>query len=141
VVPAETIPQGVAALLAFDYEADLETNAQNMDQATGTVKSIEVTRAIRSTRLGGFDIRKKQAIGFMDGDLVAVSDKPEDALGEVLARVNLNEAEVITIYYGSDTVPTDAERVGAAIHGKYPKLQVEVIQGGQLHYNYIVSVE
>lgn len=141
VVPAKTIPQGVAALLAFDYEADLETNVQNMEQATGAVKSIEVTRAVRSTRLGGFDIKKKQAIGFLDGSLVAVSDKPEDVLGEVLARVNLDEAEVITIYYGADTVPADAERAGALIHEKYPKLQVEVIQGGQLHYNYIVSVE
>jgi hypothetical protein len=141
VVPAKTIPQGVAALLAFDYEADLETNVQNMDRAASVVKSIEVTRAIRSARLDGFDIKRKQAIGFLDGDLVAVSDKPEDVLSEVLARVNLDEAEVITIYYGADTTPTDAEQVGAAIREKYPQLQVEVIQGGQLHYNYIVSLE
>jgi len=141
VVPAKTIPQGVAALLAFDYEADLETNVQNMDEAISVVKSIEVTRAIRSTRLGGFDIKKKQAIGFLDGDLVAVSDKPEDVLGEVLARVNLGKAEVITIYYGADTTPADTEQVVASIREKYPKLQVEVIKGGQPHYNYMVSVE
>jgi hypothetical protein len=141
VVPAKTIPQGVAALLAFDYEADLETNVQNMEGATGVVKSIEVTRAIRSTRLGGFDIKKRQAIGFLDGDLVAVSDKPEDALSEVLARVNLGKAEVITIYYGADTTPAEAEQLEAAAREKYPELQVEVIQGGQPHYNYIVSVE
>jgi len=141
VVPAKTIPQGVAALLAFDYEADLETNVQNMDGATSAVKSIEITRAIRSTRLGGFDIKKKQAIGFLDGDLVAVSDKSEDVLNQVLARVNLDEAEVITVYYGADTTPTDAEQVDTLVREKYPKLQVEVIQGGQPHYNYIVSVE
>ncbi len=141
VVPAKTIPQGVAALLAFDYEADLETNVQNMEGALSGVKSIEVTRAIRSTRLGGFDIKKRQAIGFLDGDLVAVSDKPEDALSEVLARVNLGKAEVITIYYGADTTPAEAEQLEAAVRGKYPALQVEVIQGGQPHYNYIVSVE
>jgi DAK2 domain fusion protein YloV len=141
VVPTKTIPQGVAALLAFDYEADLETNTQNMDEAIRAVKSIEVTRAIRSTRLGGFDIKKNQAIGFLDGDLVAVSNKPEDVLGEVLARVNLSKAEVITIYYGSDTTPADTEQVVAGIREKYPKLQVEVIKGGQPHYNYMVSVE
>lgn len=141
VVPAKTIPQGVAALLAFDYEADLETNVQNMEEAISAVRSIEVTRAIRSTRLGGFDIRKKQAIGFLDGDLVAVSDKPEDVLSEVLARMNPDGAEVITIYYGADTTSADAEQAGAAIHEKYPQLQVEVIQGGQPHYNYIVSIE
>jgi DAK2 domain fusion protein YloV len=141
VVPAKTIPQGVAALLAFDYEADLETNVQNMEGALSAVKSIEVTRAIRPTRLGGFDIKEGQAIGFLDGDLVAVSDKPEDALSEVLARVNLGKAEVITIYYGADTTPAEAEQLEAAVREKYPALQVEVIQGGQPHYNYIVSVE
>jgi len=141
VVPAKTIPQGVAALLAFDYEADLETNVQNMDGATSAVKSIEVTRAIRSTRLGGFDIKKKQAIGFLDGALVAVGDNTDDVLNQVLAKVNLDEVEVITIYYGADTTPTEAEQVSAAIRQEHPQLQVEVIQGGQPHYNYIVSVE
>ena len=141
VVPTKTIPQGVAALLAFDYEADLEANVKNMSGATSAVRSIEVTQAIRSARLNGFDIKKKQAIGFLDGALVAVGDKAEDVLNEELARVNLDETEVVTIYYGADTTTAEAEQVGAAIHEKYPQLQVEVIQGGQPHYNYIVSVE
>jgi DAK2 domain fusion protein YloV len=141
VVPTKTIPQGVAALLAFDYEADMETNVQNMNRARSAVKSIEVTRAVRSTRLGGLDIKKRQAIGFLDGDLVAVSDKTDAVLNEVLNRVNLDEAEVLTIYYGADTTSTEAEQVGATIREQYPQLQVEVVQGGQPHYNYIASVE
>jgi hypothetical protein len=141
VVPTRTIPQGVAALLAFDYEADLETNAQNMDKAKSAVKSIEVTRAVRSTRLGGLDIKKKQAIGFLDGDLVTVADNTDEVLTKVLARVNLDETEVITIYYGADTMPAEADQVAAAIREQHPQLQVEVVQGGQPHYNYIASVE
>jgi len=141
VVPTKTIPEGVAALLAFDYEADLEANVQNMEKAQAAVKSIEVTRAVRATRLGGLDIKKKQAIGFLDGDLVAVSDKAEDALTEVLDKVNLDAAEVVTIYHGADTNSTEAEKVGTAVREKYPQLQVEVVQGGQPHYNYIASVE
>ena len=141
VVPTKTIPQGVAALLAFDYEADLETNAQNMKRVKSEVKSIEITRAIRSTRLGGLDIKKRQAIGFLDGDLVAVGDKTDAVLNEVLARINLDKAEVITIYPGADTKPAEAEQVGATIREEHPQLQVEVVQGGQPHYNYIVSVE
>jgi dihydroxyacetone kinase-like predicted kinase len=74
VVPAETIPQGVAAILAFDYEANLKTNAQLMKKAVSTVKSIEITRATRSTKLGDLKIKKKQPIGLLDGDLVAVGD-------------------------------------------------------------------
>jgi len=141
VVPTTTIPQGVAALLAFDYEADMETNAQNMNKAKAAVKSVEVTRAVRSTRLGGLDIKKKQAIGFLDGDLVAVGDKPDAVFQDVLTRVNLDESEVITIYYGADSTSAEAEQVAAAINEQHSQLQVEVVQGGQPHYNYIVSVE
>jgi len=141
VVPTRTIPQGVAALLAFDYEADLETNTVSMYQAQAEVKSIEVTRAVRATRLGRLDIKKNQAIGFLDGDLVAVGDKTDAVLSEVLERVEPDKAEVVTIYYGSDTKSAEAEQVAAAIREGYPQLQVEVVQGGQPHYNYIASVE
>jgi len=141
VVPTRTVPQGVAALLAFDYEADLETNAQNMKQAQSVVRSVEVTQAVRDTKLGRLDIKKNQAIGFLDGDLVAVADKAEDALAEALERVEPDKAEVITIYYGADTKLTEAEKAAAAVRERYPQLQVEVVQGGQPHYNYIASVE
>ena len=141
VVPTETIPQGVAALLAFDYEADLETNTQIMNEAKSTVKTIEITRSVRSTQLGGLKIKKKQAIGFLDGALVAVGDSATDVLNEVFARLDLAQAGVITIYFGADTEPAEAEGVGGSIRERYPQLQVEVVRGGQLHYNYIVSVE
>jgi DAK2 domain fusion protein YloV len=141
VVPTTTIPQGVAALLAFDYEADMETNAQNMEKARTVVKSVEVTRAVRSTKLGGFDIKKHQAIGFLNGDLVAVGDAPDAVVQDVLKRVNLDEVEVITIYYGDDTTAEEAEAVGDSLDKQHPQLQVEVVQGGQPYYNYIVSVE
>jgi len=141
VVPTTTIPQGVAALLAFDYEADMETNVQNMNKAKAVVKSIEVTRAVRSTRLGGLDIKKRQAIGFLDGDLVAVGDKPDAVVQDVLGRVKLDEVEVVTIYYGDDTTSEEAEAVGDTLDKQHPQLQVEVVQGGQPYYNYIVSVE
>lgn len=141
VVPTTTIPQGVAALLAFDYEADMETNAQNMNKARAAVKSIEVTRAVRSTRLGGLDIKKHQAIGFLNGDLVAVGDSPAAVVQDVLGRVKLDTAEVITIYYGDDTTSAEAEEVGGTLDKQHPQIQVEVVQGGQPYYNYIVSVE
>ena len=141
VVPTVTIPQGVAALLAFDYEANFEANAETMKQAKSTVKSIEITRAVRSTQLGELKIKKKQAIGFLDGDLVAVGDNTTNVLNEVLARLDLDQAEVITIYYGADTETAEAEQVSADIRQQYPQLQIELVRGGQPHYNYIVSVE
>jgi len=141
VVPTETIPQGIAALLAFDYEADLETNAQLMNKARSAVKSIEITRAVRSTQLGGLKIKKKQAIGFLDGELVAVGDNTTDVLIEALARLDLGEAEVITIYYGADTELAEVEQVSFSLREQHSQLQVEVVRGGQPHYNYIVSIE
>ena len=141
VVPTETIPQGVEALLAFDYEADFETNTENMNKARSAVVTVEVTRAVRSTQLGGLSIKKKQAIGFLDGDLVAVSDDTTETLNKVLARLALDDAEIITIYYGADTTATEAEKVSSGIREQYPQLQIEVVQGGQPYYNYIVSVE
>jgi len=141
VVPTKSIPQGVAALLAFDYEADFETSVKLMEKAKATIKTIEISRAIRSTRLGGLSIKKRQAIGFLNGDLVAVGDMLSDVLNEVLARLDLDKAEIITIYYGADTESEEAEQVAEGIREQHPQLQVEVVRGGQPHYNYIVSVE
>jgi len=141
VVATETIPEGVAALLAFDYEADLSTNAQIMRQVKSVVKSIEITRAVRSAQLNGLKIKKKQAIGFLDRALVAVGDNPANVLNDTLAKLDLDKTEIITIYYGADTELTEAEQVSASIREQHPRLQVEVVRGGQPHYNYIVSIE
>jgi dihydroxyacetone kinase-like predicted kinase len=141
VVPTETIPQGVAALLAFDYEADFETNAQIMSKTKSAAKTIEITRAVRSTQIAGLNIKKKQAIGLLDGDLLAVGSDTIEVLTKMLAKLDLNKAEVITIYYGTDTKPTEAEQVSITIREQHPQLQVEVIRGGQPHYNYIISIE
>jgi len=141
VVPTKTIPQGVTALLAFDYDADFDTNVQIMGEAKSAVKSIEITRAVRSTRLGELVIKKRQAIGLLDGDLVAVGNNAFDVLNQVLAKVDLDQAEIITIYYGVDTEPAEAEQVSVSIREQHPQLQIDVVQGGQPHYNYIISIE
>ena len=141
VVPTETIPQGVAALLAFDYEADFDTNVQLMRETKSAVRTVEITRAVRSTQLGGLKINKKQAIGFLDGDLVAVGDNINDVLNQVLTRLDLDNAEIVTVYYGADTEAAEAEQVSASIHEQHPQLQIDIVPGGQPHYNYIVSME
>ena len=141
IVPTRSIPQGVAALLTFDYEADFETNAQIMREALSTVKTIEITRATRSAQLDGLKITKKQAIGLLDGELLAAGANTIDVLNKMLAKLDLKKSEIITIYYGADTELTEAEQVSASIREHYSQLQVEVVQGGQPHYNYIVSIE
>ncbi len=141
VVPTKTIPQGVAALLSFDYEADFETNAQLMREAQSTVRTIEITHAVRSAQLNGLKIKKKQVIGLLDGDLLAAGENTIDVLNKMLAKIDLNKAEIITVYYGSDSNLTEAEYVSENIREKYPQLQVEIVKGGQPYYNFIVSIE
>jgi DAK2 domain fusion protein YloV len=141
IVATETIPQGVSALLSFDYEADLETNAQIMGQTISAVRSIEITRAVRSTKLKGLKIKRKQAIGLLDGDLVVAGDNTTDVLYETLSKLDLDDKEIVTVYYGADTDRDEAEQVSSTIRQQYPQLQVEVVRGNQPHYEYIVSVE
>jgi len=141
VVPTETIPQGVAALLSFDYEADLAMNAKIMKDAISEVRSVEITRATRSAQMGDLKIRKKQPIGLLDGELTVAGDSDVEVTERVLAGLDLGSAEVVTIYYGDDAELVEAEQVGASIKERYPQLQIEVIRGGQPHYNYIISIE
>lgn len=141
VVPTETIPQGVSALLSFNYDADLETNASMMREASSTVKTVEVTRAVRSTKIGDLKIKRKQAIGFVDGELTSVGDNPEEVLWDVLLGLDTEGSEVITIYYGKNTKRSKAEEIVDRVRQQYPLLEVELISGGQPHYHYIASVE
>ncbi len=141
VVPTKTIPQGVVALLAFDYEADFETNTQIMEKALTSVRSIEITRAVRSTKVNDLKIKRKQPIGLLDGELVAVGDINLDVVNRIMVKLDLGKAEVVTIYYGEDIEAAEAEQIGTSIGEQHPQLQVEVIRGGQPHYSYIISVE
>jgi DAK2 domain fusion protein YloV len=141
VVPTQTVPQGVAALLAFNYDADLKTNAAMMENALPAVKTIEVTRAVRPARIGDVKILNRQAIGFVDGELMAVGGKPAEVLLEVLQKMDTEKSEIVTVYYGKTTRRSEAEGAAEGIREKLPNLEVELVYGGQPHYNYIASVE
>jgi DAK2 domain fusion protein YloV len=141
VVPAKSVPQGVVALLAFDYEADFKTNAHIMEKALSSVKTIEVTRSVRATKINNLKLKRKQPIAILDGELVAAGDTDIDVINKVLSELDLADAEVITVYYGADTIATEVDQLSAGITQQYPHLQVEVIRGGQPHYSYIISIE
>lgn len=142
VVPSKTIPQGVAAVLAFDYEADFETNHQLMTEALSSTKTIEITHAVRTTEINGLKIKGKQAIGILDdGDIISVADDPETALYKALGRINPEKSDVLTIYFGADTDEAQAQKTKEEIISRYAHLQVEIVYGGQPHYNYVVSIE
>ena len=142
VVPTKTLPQGIAALLAFNYEGSLEENASAMGEAVATVKTVEITRAVRSTQIKGLKIKKGQVIGILDDDnLVAAGNSVDEVLFESLDKAGIESAEVVTLYYGVDVEMEQAEKILQQIQDKYPDMQVDMIRGGQPHYEYIVSLE
>lgn len=142
VVPTRTVPQGIAALIAFNYEGGMEENVQAMEEAVATVKTVEITEAARSTQLQGLKIKKGQAIAIVDDEnLVAAGDNTAEVLFEALDKAGIESAEVVTVYYGADIEADQAEQVVQKIRDKYPEKQVEMVSGGQPHYRYIVSLE
>jgi Predicted kinase related to dihydroxyacetone kinase len=141
VVPTRNIPQGIAAFLAFGYDLNLEKNAQAMEKAIKKVKAIEVTRAVRGTRLGGLEIRKGQFIALLnDEDLIARADKVGDVVLEALDKAGAEKAGIVTVYYGAEIKDAEAQEIAQEIRDRY-QTEVEVIYGGQPHYSYIVSLE
>ncbi|HIE18020.1 MAG TPA: DAK2 domain-containing protein, partial [Dehalococcoidia bacterium] len=142
VVPSKTMPQGIAALIAFNYEGGLEENVQAMNEAITTVKTIEITKAARSTQIKGVRIEKGQSIAIVDDeDLVAANDDMNKVLFQALETAGIEAAEVVTVYYGADVEACQAEQLTQEIRDKYPSKQVEVVSGGQPHYHYIISLE
>jgi len=141
IVPTQSIPQGIAAMLSFNYDADLKTNASMMEESSSAVRTLEVTRAVRSTEVGGFKITRRQAIGFIDGDLISVGNSPHEVLLEMMLSLDMKESEVITVYYGKNAKRSEAEEIINRIRQQCPHMEVELVHGGQPHYNYIASVE
>jgi DAK2 domain fusion protein YloV len=141
VIPTRNIPQGIAAFLAFGYDMNLEKNAQAMEKVIKKVRVIEVTRAIRGTRLNGLEIKKGQFIAMLnDEDLIARADKAVDVVLEALGKAGAEKAGIVTIYYGAEINDVEAQEIGREIRDRY-QTEVEVVRGGQPHYGYIISLE
>jgi DAK2 domain fusion protein YloV len=141
VVPTITIPQGISALLALNYQADLETNARIMAEAAKVIKTIEITTAVRSAQINGIRVREGEVIGLIDGKLKVQGEKTEEVVNQALAEIDAQEYEIITVYFGETVTAEQAEAMSDEISDLYPDQEIEVIDGGQPHYHYILSVE
>jgi len=135
------VAQGVAALVAVNYEAGLEENARRMAEAAARTRCIEITRAIRDARIDGLAVRQGEYLAFLDGRLVAAGADLAEALLAALRQGGAAEREVITLYYGSDVTDQEAERIAATVRAAFPNAEAQAVAGGQPHYPYIVAVE
>jgi dihydroxyacetone kinase-like predicted kinase len=141
VVPTTSVPQGVAALLAVDAEADLDENAAAMEEARQTVQTAEVTRAVRPALLGGLRVRRGQAIALIDGQLKVAEESLRAVVRASLRQMVRPNSGLITLYYGADTSREEAQALADDLVREYTSLEIELVAGGQPHYHYVVSVE
>ena len=141
VIPTQSTPQGVSAMVAFTPETSFTNLAENMLEAIAKVKTLEITRATRSTRFDGLDIKAGQYIGLMDGVLYAASDNSVSVVLDLLSRIDISSVSIVTVYYGKTIAQDEAEQISREINRKYPVLETEVVDGGQPYYQYIISVE
>lgn len=141
VIPTKTIPQCVTAMLTFQPEVDWEENEKNMLEVIPTVKTGEVTFAVRDTKINGLKIAKNDIIGIFGGEIVVKGDEVAEVTKELLDKMVDADSELVSVYYGSDVAEVDAEALVEDLEEKFEDCDVEINEGGQPLYYYIVSVE
>jgi uncharacterized protein len=141
VVPSETMPQGIAALLSFNFEAAFAMNCQAMTQAIQHIQTAEITTAVRSVHIGGVRVREGDFIGLINGNLAVAGQNMQQVIADTLQRMKLEDYEVVTLYYGEDVTAGTAQETAGRIKQQYSHLEIEVVNGGQPYYAYIISAE
>jgi DAK2 domain fusion protein YloV len=141
VVSTITVPQGISALLALNYQADLATNVNIMTEATEAIETIEITTAVRSARINGFSVEKGEVIGLINGTLEVKGETPEKVTKAALEELHAENYEIITLYYGESITADQAQQLADDLRTTYPAQEIEVVDGGQPHYQYILSAE
>lgn len=141
VVPSRSLPQGIAALLAFDFGTNLEANASAMAHALKQVQTIEVTKAVRDSEVDGLKIAANEVIGLLNDRIVAAGGDRLDLIARVLDRVPAERVQTLTVYAGIDAPESERETLVTALKRRFPRATVELQSGDQALYPYILAVE
>ncbi len=141
VVPTRTVPQGICALFAYQPDGDLDEVAAAMSEAFPEVASGEITYVTRSVTLDGVEVKEGNYIGIANGRLCVAREQVDDVLEPVLEHMRVAERELVSVYYGQDVSTADAEAFAARIGQLHPAVEVELVNGGQPHYYYILGAE
>ncbi len=141
VVGTRTMPQGTAAMLGFNPEISLDDNLASMGSASRSVETLEITQAVRDSVVDGQQVRDGEYMAILDGKLAALADSPDGALKEGLQKSAVAEDSIITLYWGEGATTEQANGLQEELEETYAGAQVDVYEGGQPHYPYLVSVE
>ena len=141
VIPSKTIPQGIAALIAFSDESSSQENKEAMISAMEYVKSGQITYAVRDTVIDDKEIHEGNMMGIGDSGILSVGETIEQTALDMIKEMVDEDSEILSIYYGCDVTEEDAKKLDELIEENFPELEVEMYEGGQPVYYYIVSVE
>lgn len=141
VIPTKSIPQGMAAMIAYNSELDPETNTAAMMNAIKQVRTGQVTYAVRNSHIDDITIQEGDIMGITEGKISVVGKDIAIVTQELLDNMLADDGEIVTILYGSDAASEDTEQLASFLKEKYPDVDVEVLSGGQPLYYYIISVE
>jgi DAK2 domain fusion protein YloV len=141
VIPSVSIPQGVAAMLAIDPNGQFDQVVDSMANSLDEVQSAALTIATRSVEIDGIHCAEGQVIGLLNGRLSVSSNDLTDGLEGILAKSVSEDAELITMYYGADLSAMQANQLADRVRERWPNQEVELVEGGQPHYQIILSVE
>ncbi|MCB0017918.1 MAG: DAK2 domain-containing protein [Anaerolineales bacterium] len=141
VVPTRTVPQGIGAMMGLNPDGELAEMVAAMTAAAGEIATGEITTAVRSVTIDGVEVAEGNLIALCDGRLCASGPDLDGILATLLAGLDLEERELITLYYGAAVTAAEAETVAAQITAQYPDIEVEVLAGGQAYYDFILGAE
>ena len=141
VIPTKTIPQGITALISYVPDKTVEQNTEEMMEAMKHVKTGQITYAVRDTKIDDKEIRQGDIMGIGDHGILAVGKEIEDTAVAMVQEMADEDSEIISVYYGADVTAEDAEQFAARLEELYPDFDVELNEGGQPIYYYVVSVE
>lgn len=141
VIPTKTVPQGITAVINYVPDLTPEENAQSMQDEIHSVKTGQVTYAVRDTMIDDKEIKQGDYMGIGDAGILSVGADMEEVTIKMVDEMADEDAELISIYYGAEVEESAAEQLKADILKKYPKCDIELQYGGQPIYYYIVSVE
>ena len=141
VIPTKTVPQGITAVINYLPDVSAEENKEAMVEAIATVKTGQVTYAVRDTEIDGFEIKENDYMGIGDKTILAVGTDMNTVTIEMLEKMIDEDTKMVSIYYGSESSEEEAEVILEAIEEKYPDVDIEINDGGQPIYYYVISVE
>lgn len=141
VLPCKTIPQGLSAMLRLDPFGDIDEIFEEMKEAITEVDTGEITVATRSVEINGVNVKEGEAIALFNSELIASTPSIENACFEILNRVDLEERERLTLFYGSDITKQEVNLIVDHIREKFPQFEIEIHEGGQPHYQFIIAIE